>query len=130
MAHQQRPGGIRHGENVSQSLRYAQEITSSEDQPDRPGRSLVTTNHDVIRKWADERDATPAAVPGTEHDDHLGTLRFDFPDYGGEGLHHVGWDEWLDTFDKRGLNFLYQEERKDGRQSNFFRLENPEREDA
>lgn len=39
-------------------------------------------------------------------------------------------DEGFETFDSRGLNFLYQEERKDGRQSNFFRLENPTREDA
>lgn len=30
----------------------------------------------------------------------------------------------------RGLNFIYQEQRSDGQQSNFFRLENPGREDA
>jgi hypothetical protein len=68
-------------------------------------------------------------VAGTEHGDHLGVLRFDF---GGdsENLRQVSWDEWFDTFDARKLNFLYQEERKDGSQSNFFRLENPNREDA
>lgn len=58
-------------------------------------------------------------------------LRFDFP--GGDRdsrLMQVGWDEWFETFDARGLNFIYQEERVDGRQSNFFRLENPGREDG
>jgi hypothetical protein len=30
----------------------------------------------------------------------------------------------------RKLNFIYQEERSDGRRSNFFRLESPDREDG
>ncbi|MGW5051879.1 Rho termination factor N-terminal domain-containing protein [Actinokineospora sp. NPDC004072] len=124
-------GGVRRGSATSESLKYAQEITSPGDAPERPGRSLVTTNHDVIRRWAEERDAAPATVEGTEHDDHLGVLRLDFPGYGGGGrLRRVAWDEWFETFDERGLNFIYQEERSDGTPSNFFRLENPNREDA
>jgi hypothetical protein len=118
------------GKGESKSLKYSQEIRSTDDEPERPGRSLATTDHDVIRQWAEAREAKPATVPGTEHDDHLGVLRFDFPGYGGDDLKEVGWDEWFDTFDQRKLNFLYQEERKDGEQSNFFRLENPNREDA
>ncbi|MFC4852764.1 Rho termination factor N-terminal domain-containing protein [Actinophytocola glycyrrhizae] len=123
-------GGVRTGPESSKSLKYSQEITSPDDDPERPGRSLVTTGHEVIRQWAEQRDAAPATVEGTEHDDHLGVLRFDFPGYGGEDLRHVEWDEWFATFDERGLNFIYQEERGDGSQSNFFRLENPGREDA
>jgi hypothetical protein len=123
-------GGIRGGKESSKSLKYAQEVTSTDDEPERAGRSLATTSHDVIREWAEERDATPATVEGTEHGDHLGVLRFDFPGYGGDKLRHVGWDEWFDTFDRRGLNFIYQEKRADGSPSNFFRLENPDREDA
>jgi hypothetical protein len=96
----------------------------------RPGETLVTTDHDTIRNWAEERKATPATVPDTEHGDHLGVLRFDFPGYGGEDLRHVSWDEWFRTFDARKLTFIYQEHKRDGAQSNFFRLENPEREDA
>lgn len=30
------------------------------------------TDHDVIRGWAEERDAKPATVPGTEHDGRAG----------------------------------------------------------
>lgn len=53
-------------------------------------------------------------------------------DFGGDDskLRHVSWEEWFKTFDERGLNFIYQEQRSDGNQSNFFRLENPQREDA
>ena len=68
-------------------------------------------------------------MPGTEHGDHLGVLRIDFqePD---PGLREVSWDEWFATFDERRLNFIYQEERSDGRTSTFFRLESPDREDG
>lgn len=122
-------GRMRTGPQSSDSLKYSQEITSPEDEPERQGRSLVTTHHEVIKQWAEARDGQPATVEGTEHDNHLGVLRFDF---GGdsENLRHVSWEEWFKTFDERQLNFIYQEERTDGDQSNFFRLENPGREDA
>jgi hypothetical protein len=91
---------------------------------------LRTQDHDTIRHWAQERKAVPATVPGTEHDDHLGVLRFDFPGYGGDDLEEVPWEEWFDTFDQRNLTFVYQETKKDGHQSNFFRLTNPDHEDG
>jgi hypothetical protein len=96
----------------------------------RAGATLTTQDHDDIRSWAEARGAQPATVPGTEHGDHLGVLRFDFPGYGGEDLEHVEWDRWFDTFDRRNLTFVYQERKKDGSQSNFFRLTNPDREDG
>jgi hypothetical protein len=122
-------GKVRTGPESSKSLKYSQEVTSTEDEPEREGRSLVTTHHEVIRQWAEDRDGVPATVEGTEHGDHLGVLRIDF---GGENdkLRHVSWEEWFETFDSRQLNFIYQEQRSDGQQSNFFRLENPGREDA
>ncbi|MEV5412815.1 Rho termination factor N-terminal domain-containing protein [Thermopolyspora sp. NPDC052614] len=123
-------GGVRRGPESSKSLQYSQEIRSPEDEPERAGRSLVTTGHEVIRQWAGSRDATPSTVKGTEHEGRPGVLRFDFPGYGGDKLRHVTWDEWFGTFDQRGLNFIYQESRSDGTPSNFFRLENPRREDA
>ncbi|MGN6752943.1 MAG: Rho termination factor N-terminal domain-containing protein [Intrasporangium sp.] len=122
-------GHVRTGGGSSDSLRYSQEVTSPEDEPERPGRSLVTTHHEVIRRWAEKRGGRPATVAGTEHGDHLGVLRFDFGDRD-DTLREVSWDEWFATFDDRQLNFIYQEETSDGEQSNFFRLENPEREDA
>jgi len=123
-------GHVRRGPETSKSLQYSQEITSPEEDPERPGRSLATTNHEVIRSWAEARDAVPATVEGTEHGDHLGVLRFQFGGRETERLRTVSWEEWFDTFDARSLNFLYQEERKDGHTSTFFRLESPNREDA
>lgn len=122
-------GHLRTGSGTSDSLKYSQEVTSPDDEPERPGRSLATTDHDVIRQWAEERGGVPATVDGTEHGDHLGVLRFAF---GGDDdrLREVSWEEWFRTFDDRRLNFLYQEEKKDGSPSMFFRLESPDREDG
>ncbi|MFF4776728.1 hypothetical protein ACFY05_28095 [Microtetraspora fusca] len=122
MAEQNRP--------VRGEHKYEQEISSVDEHEEREGRSLITTNHDVIKRWAEERNARPATVPGTEHEGRPGVLRFDFPGYGGGDLQEISWDEWFTTFDVRELNFIYQEHRKDGSQSNFFRLESPHREDA
>ena len=122
-------GRMRKGPESSKSLKYSQEITSLDDDPERAGRSLVTTSHEVIRNWAESRGGVPATVEGTEHGDRAGVLRFDFGERT-DKLRHITWEDWFRTFDERKLNFLYQEERKDGRQSTFFRLENPEREDA
>jgi hypothetical protein len=94
------------------------------------GQTLTTRDHDTIQHWAQSRDALPATVPGTEHEDHLGVLRFNFPGFGGEELAEVSWDDWFHTFDERDLEFVYQETSKAGRQSNFFRLTSPHREDA
>jgi len=119
-------GGKRTGKATSDSLKYAQEIKSTADKPERAGRSLVTTDHEVIRQWAKARKAVPSTVAGTEHDGHLGVLRLDFPGYSGDRLTEVSWDDWFDAFDKRRLNFIYQQKQTSGKRSNFFRLENPD----
>ncbi|MEU5945173.1 hypothetical protein ABZ793_06375 [Micromonospora sp. NPDC047465] len=124
-------GGIRTGAQTSTSVRYSQVIDSVDDEPERPGRSLVTTDHEVIRQWAEARKGVPCTVDGTDHDGHAGVLRFDFPANGREDrLREISWEEWFEAFDKRRLNFIYQEERADGRQSNFFRLDSPDRADG
>lgn len=106
-------------------------INSPEEHADRPGQTLATRNHEVIMRWAEERKAQPATVEGTGPGDRAGVLRFDFPGFGGgRRLKPISWDEWFRPFDERNLTFLYQEQLRSGAQSNFFRLENPEREDA
>ena len=46
------------------------------------GTTNRTTNHDTIRKWAEERGATPATVKGTGgQPGNTGVLRMQFPGY-------------------------------------------------
>ncbi len=90
------------------------------------GQTRHTREHDTIRGWAEARGGKPATVPGTEHGGTPGVLRIDFPSYRADNLRPVSWDEWFGTFDRRGLDFVYQEEKKDGSPSTFFRLVEPE----
>ncbi|WSG02869.1 hypothetical protein OG989_03820 [Micromonospora sp. NBC_01740] len=91
----------------------------------------MTTNHDVIRNWARERGAAPATIAGTEREGRAGVLTFNMPGYRESSrVREITWDEWFRTFDERKLNLIYQEQLRDGRPSNFFRTESPDREDA
>jgi hypothetical protein len=81
----------------------------------------TTTSHDVIRKWADERDGHPATVKDTAEDGHAGVLRIDFGPKE-ERLEEIGWDEFFRKFDEAGLAFLYQDRTKDGKLSRFHKF--------
>lgn len=89
------------------------------------GESKTTTDHDVIRRWAEERGGHPATVKGTQSGgEEAGLLRITFPDYGGEPeqTEEVSWDAFFEKFDSEKLDFLYQEKTKDGGVSRFNKL--------
>ena len=118
----------KYGDKLSATTKRAKWITSPSEQPDRKGQTLVTRDHQVIRKWAEERGGSPATVG--EPKGRPRVLRFDFPGYGGKNLTPVDWEDWFRTFDERNLVFMYQEQLRNGNQSNFFRMDSPEREDG
>ena len=85
--------------------------------------SHQTTDHDTIRRWAEERGGHPAAVAATHEGDDPGILRIDFDDGDDdEGLDRIEWDEFFDKFDEAGLSFLYQDKTQDGGTSRFFKF--------
>src|SRR5215210_2344903 len=59
----------------------------------------TTTNHDEIRRWAEERGGLPAAVRDTGRADDPGILRINFTaEPGGDDddrLEEISWDEWF-----------------------------------
>ncbi len=83
----------------------------------------VTTDHNKIQRWAEERGGQPACVKGTGGKDDIGMLRIDFPGYSGEdSLQHIRWDEWFEKFEERKLALLYQEQTAGGAKSNFNKI--------
>jgi hypothetical protein len=77
----------------------------------------TTTDHDEIRRWAEEHGGRPARVKDTN------ILRIDFPGGAGDDeLEDISWDEWFQIFDSQNLAFLYQERRADGEDSTFHKL--------
>lgn len=86
-------------------------------------KSRVLTDHDEIRRWAEERDAQPACVRGTGSEEDVGMIRLDFPGYSGEtSLEPVEWDEWLQKFDENNLALLVEDETARGERSNFNKI--------
>lgn len=85
--------------------------------------SETTTDHDVIRQWIEQRGGIPTVVKGTQDDEGEGILRIDFAERD-DALEEISWDEFFETFEDRGLAFLYQNETKDGKESRFFKFVN------
>jgi hypothetical protein len=74
-------------------------------------RDKTTTDHDEIRRWAEERGGRPALA--VEHQDEPMGLRIEFPedrDNEEEALRLISWDEFFKKFDEDNLVFLYREE--------------------
>jgi hypothetical protein len=67
------------------------------------------TNHEEIRRCAEENGARPSCVRGTGKGDDPGILRLDF-DEQDEGLKEIPWDQWLQWFDKNDLALLVSDD--------------------
>lgn len=70
----------------------------------------TTTDHDEIRRWAEERDGHPACI---RTDGPGGILRIDFGDPE-EELEQISWEEFFEIFEQNELAFLYQEDVQGG----------------
>jgi ferritin-like metal-binding protein YciE len=85
--------------------------------------STTTTDHEEIRRWAEERGGKPACVKGTGGKGDTGMIRLDFPGYSGsESLQEIGWDEFFEKFDENNLALVYQEQTASGQKSSFNKL--------
>lgn len=116
------------GNELSRSAQRAKWIYAPEEREDHHGQTLATRDPGVIRAWAEARGGRPATTPGGDAQNPR-VLRFDFPDYD-KGLQPVSWEAWCKVFEERGLVFLFQQHLKSGKQSNFFLLDSPQRENA
>lgn len=83
--------------------------------------SQATTDHEEIRRWAEERGGRPATVKGTEGgNEEAGVLRINFPGSPvDESLEDIDWDTFFSKFEESKLAFVYQDETAEGRESRF-----------
>jgi hypothetical protein len=63
------------------------------------------TDHDEIRRWAEDNNGRPACVKDTGKGDDPGILRIDF-DAKDENLEEIEWDTWFEWFDRNDLALL------------------------
>lgn len=83
----------------------------------------VTTDHEEIRQWVEEREGRPARVKGTDKGEGGGLLRIDYPGFSGDDtLETITWEEFFEAFETNKLAFLCQDETKGGKESRFSKL--------
>ena len=81
----------------------------------------TTTDHGLIRKWAEARDGSPATVHGTGSKKEAGVLRLDFEPKD-DRLDEISWDEFFAKFDQENLAFLYEDKTSEGKTSRFHKF--------
>ena len=86
--------------------------------------SQITTDHEKIRHWVEERRGRPATVKGTPRKkERAGILRIDYPQEGADNhLEEITWDDFFQKFEESGLAFLYQDFTNDKKISHFSRF--------
>jgi len=70
----------------------------------------VTTDHTIIKKWAEAHGGKPAAVGSTREKSDVGIIRVMFPDAPNsehQNLVQISWDEFFKEFDRRKLALVY-----------------------
>ncbi|MGH2840401.1 MAG: hypothetical protein ACRDKY_06210 [Solirubrobacteraceae bacterium] len=73
-------------------------------------QQTITTDHEEIRSWAEERGGRPARVRGTGDGDDPGILRIDFPGGAGEEeLEPISWEEWFEKLDGTQTHNLFSD---------------------
>ena len=95
--------------------------TNSSGKTATKGSSRISSDHAVIRKWAEERGAKPASVKGTGGNE-IGVIRLMFPGFGAgrsQSLKEISWEDFFKRFDENNLAFIYQDETRQGVKSNF-----------
>ncbi len=100
--------------------------TASKSRGNKAGGSHLsntTTDHEEIRRWAEDRGAHPACVRGTGGKGDTGMIRLDFPGFSGaDSLEAISWDDFFEKFDENRLALVYQDHTAAGEKSNFNKL--------
>ena len=85
----------------------------------------TTSDHDEIRKWAEERGGKPAHVATTGNGADIGIVRLEFPGAAAShdaNLAEISWEQFFEKFDQDKLALVYQEETAAGEKSNFNKI--------
>src|ERR671921_530551 len=82
-------------------------------------QATTTTDHDEIRRWAEERGGRPSVVRTGRG--RGGILRFDFGE-DDEKLEETSWEEFFQIFDDNDLALLHQDKIGSGQTSRLFKF--------
>lgn len=84
-----------------------------------------TTNHDIIKRWAEYRYGHPAIIKDSAVNLDFGGLYIRFEDEEPDiDIEKTNWKKFFDIFDKRKLAFLYKTKSRNGAVSHFYKFVN------
>jgi hypothetical protein len=87
------------------------------------GETKVTTDHEEIRHWAQERNGRPVSVKRDPLNPNGSIIQIDFLyDKYDDNIHEISWNEFFDAFENDALALVYQTETEGGRLSRFGRI--------
>lgn len=87
------------------------------------GKEKFTANHDVIRRWAENRHGHPAHIVGIDDGLDKGGLYIHFEDTEPEvEVETISWVNFFKIFDKNKLALLYKSKLPSGTESRFYRF--------
>jgi hypothetical protein len=91
--------------------------------------SKQTSNHEEIKKWAEERGGVPSKIKNTGKDEDEGVLRVHFPQHSDndDRFEEISWEDFFENFDENELDFLYQDKKSNGEISTFHKFVNREK---
>ena len=130
------PRSVRHNAaevQMSELLPQEREIVpvtadNVEDAGGASDRTLVTTDHELIRRWAARRQAEPATGEETPSgpatavsvNDGGAGIRFNFP--GAAPFRSISWEEWFDHLERNDLVFAYEDDPESRNPSARYRI--------
>ena len=106
--------------------RVARSVKALDDPSGGSTPVVCTRDHELIQRWAAQRQAEPATGEATNSgpatskvNDGGAGIRFNFP---GAGMFRpISWDEWLTNFDVHQCAFVYEND-DSRRLSNRYRI--------
>lgn len=84
----------------------------------------TTTDHDTIRKWAQQHGGKPARIVGTGAKDpheNAGLIRIEFREPN-DKFEEIEWDDFFNQMDENGLAMILQHQHADGSPTTFNRF--------
>jgi hypothetical protein len=111
------------GRDPHQSVAHCRNanLTDTRREKHDMAQAKTTTDHNKIRKWAEQRGGVPSSVTETGNDGDPGILRLDFKPKD-EELGKIRWEDFFEKFEKENLAFLYQDQADDGSESRFHKF--------
>lgn len=88
-----------------------------------PENLIKTTDHEEIKRWAEEHNGRPAVTRHEALGGGVGIIGIDLRDFGeDEYVQPISWEDFFEQFDRQHLAFVYEQETLPGEKHWFHKF--------